>query len=48
MATIHRAGLRPSKVELLSQWIAAQPWAPVSGRWGDSDDAVTVIVVRRR
>jgi len=28
MATIHRATLRPSKIELLAPWIAAQPWAP--------------------
>lgn len=28
MATIHRATLTPTKLELLAPWIAAQPWAP--------------------
>lgn len=30
MASIHRATVRPSKVDLLAAWLPAQPWGPVN------------------
>jgi hypothetical protein len=27
MATLHEANLRPTKIELLSEWVPSQPWA---------------------
>lgn len=57
MALIHRATLRPSKLELVAGWAPGRPWgaaaaaadgaATLTGTWAGQDDPVLLATARR-